>query len=581
MPRRSGAAKASAQNIHAHFANQKSVQRNQNDVEGESIQCHEKKHLMVATAAKTVPSTDIADLDPEITDFCSRHNITPAIREFHDEDEHGPDLYVSDQSSNIEEESELKRFTQALQMAQTDALKKENKKKKVYSKNSKKTIKCRMQFRNILASKGFLPVDQYIQLKRKTEESNDADLPELDNIIAAAREESEEDSDEANVLVQDTCAYHSVNSTSEVESEEDLPGHNVQLRRRHLIRMESEESTGDDDNSGVGDYARQRMSKDKIDDKETLTVHEYLEVLRHDIPVHQEISTKIPGSVSHILSDHSKLQEARTQLTKEMKKGDLDVIVRARITAMIGLLNIYTDDNLGYSWKKASEVMATTHGCGTNRARRIREWVLEFLRWRDLPLHQLDRKRGIIVDDEDIAQEIKTRMVEKAKGSFLKAQDLVEIVTSPDMQAIFAQKGITKLAISPKMALRWLEKLGWSYGKLKNSMYLDGHKRSDVVEYQKAFVERWMGHERRFHRWDHNGNELPRPDGFPVPGAIGRFRLILVTHDESTFFQNDECATGWNHADSKSKPKAKGNGQTLMVSDFLTPDWGHLRDGDE
>jgi hypothetical protein len=75
--------------------------------------------------------------------------------------------------------------------------------------------------------------------------------------------------------------------------------------------------------------------------------------------------------------------------------------------------------------------------------------------------------------------------------------------------------------------------------------------------------------------------ELPRPKGFPVPGAIGRFRLILVTHNESTFFQNDECLTGWSHATSKSKLKAKGNGQSLMVSDFLTPVWGRLCDGDE
>jgi hypothetical protein len=54
-----------------------------------------------------------------------------------------------------------------------------------------------------------------------------------------------------------------------------------------------------------------------------------------------------------------------------------------------------------------------------------------------------------------------------------------------------------------------------------------------------------------------------------------------VTHDKSTFFQNDKRTTGWNHATSKSKPKAKGNGQSLMVSDFLTLDWGQLRNGDE
>lgn len=172
-------------------------------------------------------------------------------------------------------------------------------------------------------------------------------------------------------------------------------------------------------------------------------------------------------------------------------------------------------------------------------------------------------------------------MKEKATGGYLKAQDIVEIVASPKLQEIFERKGISKPSISIRTALRWLEKLGWTYGKLKHGMYLDGHERLDVVEYRQAFVERWMRHELRFHRWDHDGTELPRPNGFPVPGAIGRFRLILVTHDESTFFQNDERTTGWNHATSKSKPKAKGNGQSLMVSDFLTSDWGRLRDGDE
>jgi hypothetical protein len=90
-----------------------------------------------------------------------------------------------------------------------------------------------------------------------------------------------------------------------------------------------------------------------------------------------------------------------------------------------------------------------------------------------------------------------------------------------------------------------------------------------------------MGHEQRFHKWDHDGMELPCPKGFPFPGAVGRFRLILVTHDKSTFFQNDKRNMGWTHSTSKAKLKAKGNGQMLMVSDFLTPDWGRLRDGEE
>jgi hypothetical protein len=503
----------------------------------------------------------------------------PANREFHDDDS---DLdLVSNQSSDIEEESELKKFTQALQMAQTIALNKEKKRKRgMYSKRSKKTQKHRKQFRADLASKGFLPLDEYMSVKG-IPVKKDKCTPEPDKITA--REESESSSDEAIALDQ---AYTSVSSASETGSEGPLPRnlHNARLRLTHHIRMESEESSGDNDHDGVGDCAGQQISENKteIRDKETHTAIRRLEDIRHEaVEAQQRLSQYTPGSTSQLLNDYSKLQDASAELTREAKRGDLDVIVRGRIAAMIGLLSLYTDNDLSYSWKRASLVVAKTQKRGENHARRIREWAMGFLRWRDLPFHQLNRKRGTILDDEDVAEEVKMQMMEKTKGGFLKAQDLVEIVASPEMQAMFARKGITKASISDKTALRWLEKLGWSYGKLKNGMYLDGHERSDVVEYRKAFVERWMEHERRFHRWDHDGTELPRPNGFPVPGAFRRFRLILVTHDESTFFQNDERNTGWSHASSKSKPKAKGNGQSLMVSDFLTSDWGRLRDGNE
>ena len=82
-----------------------------------------------------------------------------------------------------------------------------------------------------------------------------------------------------------------------------------------------------------------------------------------------------------------------------------------------------------------------------------------------------------------------------------------------------------------------------------------------------------------FHLWDNDSNPLPLPNGFPVPS--GRFRFILVTHDESTFYQNDLRKTNWAHASTKATPRQKGDGQSLMVSDFLTSEWGHLCDGEE
>jgi hypothetical protein len=156
-----------------------------------------------------------------------------------------------------------------------------------------------------LASKGFLPLYEYIKLKSNTKKSPDADAPtpegpESENIrvIDALRDESEEASDEASP-VQGPCAHSSVNSASEVESESDecVPVHNARLRLRHLARLdalESEESTGDDDDEGndddegdddgegVSNYRGQCVSEETtktVDDKEIHTGREYLEDL--------------------------------------------------------------------------------------------------------------------------------------------------------------------------------------------------------------------------------------------------------------------------------------------------------------
>ena len=84
----------------------------------------------------------------------------------------------------------------------------------------------------------------------------------------------------------------------------------------------------------------------------------------------------------------------------------------------------------------------------------------------------------------------------------------------------------------------------------------------------------------RFHHWNDSGCELPRPNGFPVPNGLP-FQLILITYDESTFYQNDRRKVMWAQETSRPTPQPKGDGQLIMVSDFLTSEWGRLRDSDE
>ncbi|KAI0070203.1 hypothetical protein K474DRAFT_1609121 [Panus rudis PR-1116 ss-1] len=244
---------------------------------------------------------------------------------------------------------------------------------------------------------------------------------------------------------------------------------------------------------------------------------------------------------------------------------------------MVGVLNLYLDPELSYTWRNASIIVSKAQGHGVKHARNLRQWILNFVRYEKLPLHCYGQTRWSVLEDEDISQELQLKLTEKAKEGYIKAADLVDIVASQDMQAKFSSLGICKPKISERTARNWLHKLKWRYGRTRNGMYVDGHEREDVVEYRKAFVERWKEYEKRFHMWDNDGNPLPLPAGFPIHG--GHFRLILVTHDESTFYQNDQRKSRWSHEAATATPQPKGDGQSIMVSDFLTVEWGHLVDG--
>jgi len=62
---------------------------------------------------------------------------------------------------------------------------------------------------------------------------------------------------------------------------------------------------------------------------------------------------------------------------------------------------------------------------------------------------------------------------------------------------------------------------------------------------------------------------------------VGRFHLVLVTHDESMFYKMDQCKTKWVHETKKAAPEKKDEMQSVMVSAFITSEWGLLRDDNE
>jgi hypothetical protein len=111
-------------------------------------------------------------------------------------------------------------------------------------------------------------------------------------------------------------------------------------------------------------------------------------------------------------------------------------------------------------------------------------------------------------------------------------------------------------------------------------MYIDGHEWENVVAYQHEFIEWFKFYKKHFHQWNNDERELLCPNRFPVSDGPP-FRLVLITHDKSTFYQNDHSKIMWAQMISQPMPQPKGEGQSIMVSDFLTSKWGRLHDSDE
>jgi hypothetical protein len=295
----------------------------------------------------------------------------------------------------------------------------------------------------------------------------------------------------------------------------------------------------------------------------------------------EKIETMTPTTTDAALAawkNFPALWKALNTLNTKSKDKKLDVFFRARITAMVGTLNLYLDSDLSFTWRQASLIAARAQGRnGTSYSRKIRTWLHQFLSSGELPIHHYGHVHSSILHDEDFAHDLKIYLLEKSQKKYIFAQDIVDYVASPEVQE---KLGGRKVTISIRTAQRWLRKLDWRYGRKKNGMYIDGHERDDVVKYRTEFIERWKEYQKRMVAYDKDGNPISTPTGFPVPQGP-RFHLILVTHDESTFYAHDRRKSQWFHGSHKATPEKKGDGASLMVSDFLVPEWGPLRDDDE
>lgn len=139
--------------------------------------------------------------------------------------------------------------------------------------------------------------------------------------------------------------------------------------------------------------------------------------------------------------------------------------------------------------------------------------------------------------------------------------------------------GDRRNSISIRTAERWLKAMGWEHSTLRKGCYMDGHEREDVVAYRLQFLRQMEDYERRMVRINEdNDNALDFPRENLLPGEKA---IVFYTHDESIFYSNEDVSMAW-HPKGEMPLRKKGQGQSLMVSDFVSEVDGPLcfKDGD-
>ncbi|KII82854.1 hypothetical protein PLICRDRAFT_33206 [Plicaturopsis crispa FD-325 SS-3] len=111
-----------------------------------------------------------------------------------------------------------------------------------------------------------------------------------------------------------------------------------------------------------------------------------------------------------------------------------------------------------------------------------------------------------------------------------------------------------------------------------SGQYVDGHEHEDAVAYRQAtFLPTMAELSWNMRIWNDGIDEA-------LDDRIGpRNQKICVVwwHDESTLYANDRHKVYWAHKSKNAVPRAKGEGASLMVADFVSADYGWLRFGDD
>ncbi|KIY64294.1 hypothetical protein CYLTODRAFT_402037 [Cylindrobasidium torrendii FP15055 ss-10] len=220
-------------------------------------------------------------------------------------------------------------------------------------------------------------------------------------------------------------------------------------------------------------------------------------------------------------------------------------------------------------WTKAAEEVARAEGRGiTSWSRRLKTWVTDYLEDPTLLPYDnwgLHSRTHPPVANEEFRDGLCSYIT--ALEDYFTAAQVMEWTNREETKQHF---GYTK-SISESTANRWLQELGYVFGKGNQATYCDRHEDADVVEYrQTLYLPRLMQRLKSARQYDNDGC-LENADNIPSDP------ITLWFHDESTFDQNDQRDLGWRPFDAPAKLQPKTKGESVMATDFVSAEYGWLR----
>ena len=125
--------------------------------------------------------------------------------------------------------------------------------------------------------------------------------------------------------------------------------------------------------------------------------------------------------------------------------------------------------------------------------------------------------------------------------------------------------------ISPSMLHNYLIKWGYTY-YLNKGIYFDGHEHDDIVEYQQEWAVKMVDYSHFMETYDKDDvSKVLQPNLLE-----GQKKVVIVTHDESTFYSNGYKTNLWLQ-EGENPIYKKSPGRSIMVSEFQCPCDGTMR----